>query len=350
MWNAVDELLLNAIRHDTFPGCAMAAGQGSRVLYTSVNGSLTKDGGQAVHHTTRYDIGALTRVLTTVPLALTALELGMISLDDPITRYLEGVPSDKRDLTPLMLLTHTSGMPAYFPLGQDAENARDALRALLKHPLACTPGSKVRDSAMGFILLGFMLERVFAMPLDDAMKRYVSVPLGMNRTGFLPSGEDVAPTETAGETDEPQAGCPSDGNALFLHGVAGHAGLFTNLEDIIRFASMLACDGRADEDIAFSYRAIHLATTERTRGMNDSRGYGFHITKRSDPFLGHLWPSDGYGLQDPASGSLIAVSPEDGFFVVFLTNAAITSPDRHEMERFQKLLLNAAYAAFQRDD
>ena len=49
-------------------------------------------------------------------------------------------------------------------------------------------------------------------------------------------------------------------------------------------------------------------------------------------------------------GSLIAVSPEDGFFVALLANAAVTGNDRREMERCQKLLLNAAYAAFQHDD
>jgi len=102
--------------------------------------------------------------------------------------------------------------------------------------------------------------------------------------------------------------------------------------------------------VVFSYRSIHLATTERTRGLNEARGYGFRITKRSDPFLGHLWPSDGYGLTDPASGSLIAVSPDDGFFVALLLNGHGTSDDRREITRMHKLLLNAAYAAFQHDE
>ena len=123
-----------------------------------------------------------------------------------------------------------------------------------------------------------------------------------------------------------------------------------HLEDIIRYASMLAGDGRNEEGVVFSYRSIHLATTERTRGLNEARGYGFRITKRSDPFLGHLWPSDGYGLADPASGSLIAVSPDDGFFVALLLNGHGTSDDRREIARMHKLLLNAAYAAFQHDE
>ena len=349
MWKAVDDLLSRCIALGAFPGCAMAAGQGSRVLFTSVLGRLTPESPREVSHTTRYDAGALTQVMATVPLVLTALENGLISLDDPISLWLPDVPADKQSITLLALLTHTSGMSPHFLLPEEAEHSRDALTALLRHPLAGAPGSKVRDSSMGFILLGFILEKVFDMPLDEAVKRFVTSPLHMSRTGFLPAGEDVAPAFAESEGEEWQAGQPKDRNARFLHGVAGHAGLFTDLEDIIRFAAMLAGDGRLEDGVAYSYRALHLATTERTRSMNEARGYGFRITKRSDPFLGHLWPSDGYGLKDPASGSLIAISPDDGFFVTLLVNGHDAPRERMEMERLQKLLLNAAYAAFQHE-
>ena len=72
--------------------------------------------------------------------------------------------------------------------------------------------------------------------------------------------------------------------------------------------------------------------------------------KRSDPFLGHLWPSEGYGLSDPATGSLIAVSPEDGFYVALLMNGQSTPQGKRSTERLHKLLLNAAYAAFQHSE
>lgn len=347
MWKAVDELLLHGISQGAFPGCAMAAGQGTRVLYTSVHGKLAPGSTQEVTHTTRYDVGVLTQVMITVPLVLCALERGLISLDDPISLWLENVPQDKHDITLLQLLTHVSGITPHFLLPDEAVRSREALDVLLRHPLAGSVGSKVRDSAMGYILLGFILERVFRMPLDEAAKRFVTAPLHMLRTGFLPSGADVAPADAESESEEWQAGQPKDRNARFLHGIAGHAGVFTDLEDAIRFASMLAGDGHTDDGVMFSHRALHLATTERTRGMNEARGYGFRITKRSDPFLGHLWPSDGYGLKDPVSGSLIAVSPEDGFFVTLLLNGHNGLSARTEMERMQKRLLNAAYAAFQ---
>ena len=286
MWKAVDDLLARGIAEGIFPGCAMAAGQGTRVLFTSVHGALAQGDARGVTHTTRYDVGLLTEVMATVPLLLYALEHGLVSLDDRLGRWLGDVPQDKREITLLHLLTHSSGMSASFLLSQEAEGDRDALGALLRHPLSGSVGAKVRDSAMGFILLGFLLERVFGMPLDEAVKRFVTAPLRMPSTGYLPAGDDVAPAGGESEGAEWQAGQPQDGNARFLHGVAGHAGLFTDLEDIIRYASMLAGDGRNEEGVVFSYRSIHLATTERTRGLNEARGYGFRITKRSDPFLG----------------------------------------------------------------
>lgn len=348
MWQVVDELLLQSIADGAFPGCAVAAGQGRRILHTGTYGHLDRSKTHEVTQTTRYDVGALTQVLATMPLTLVAVERGMVSLDDPLTRFVEDVPHDKRKITLLHLLTHTSGMASSFLLQQEAQSARFAIDALLAHPL--NAGGKVHTSAMGYLMLGLLLEKVFEMPLDEAMKRYVSIPMQMKRTGFLPSGSDVALSEPAMESEEWQAGWPLDANARFMHGVAGHAGLFTHLEDISRFASMLACNGKLDGIAVFSSRAIHLAITDRTRGMNEARGYGFQITKRSNPFLGHLWPSGGFGLADPDSGSLIAVSPDDNFFVTILANGKNTPEDKRNMQRLHKMLLNAAYAAFQHND
>ena len=74
MWKAVDDLLARGVTEGVFPGCAMAAGQGTRVLFTSVHGALAQGDARGVTHTTRYDVGLLTEVMATVPLLLYALE------------------------------------------------------------------------------------------------------------------------------------------------------------------------------------------------------------------------------------------------------------------------------------
>ena len=85
MWKAVDDLLARGVTEGIFPGCAMAAGQGTRVLFTSVHGALAQGDARSVTHTTRYDVGLLTEVMATVPLLLYALERGMVSLDDRLS-------------------------------------------------------------------------------------------------------------------------------------------------------------------------------------------------------------------------------------------------------------------------
>lgn len=347
MWNAVDSLLSSAMKNGSFPGCAFAAGQHGEVLYQKTFGHLTPNGAKAVTPNTRYDAGSLTQALAAMPLSLKAMESGLISPDDPITRFVDGVPSDKREITLEQLLTHTGGLPGSFSLEHEAHNAQEALCALLAHPLESQPGSRVRQSAMGYILLGFLMEKVFDMPLDVAVKRYVTQPLGMAGTGYLPSGDNIAPNRITDESAQSAHGFPLDGNARFLHGIAGHAGLFTTLSDLTRFVRMLATDGLCDGDVFLSQRAVHLAATDRTRGMNAAWSYGLRITKRSQPYLGHLWPSDGYGLQDPTGGSLVAVNPSDGFFVALLCNGHESPASREENDRLRKVLLNAAYAAFQ---
>ncbi|MBE5793157.1 MAG: beta-lactamase family protein [Clostridiales bacterium] len=347
MWNAVDKLLSNAMENGCFPGCAIAAGQREHVLYQKTFGQLTPSSNKNVAPDTRYDAGSLTQVLATMPLSLKAMEHGLISPDDPISRFLDGVPSDKRNITLEQLLTHTSGMSASFSLEHEAHRAKDALKALLAHPLENQPGAKVKQSAMGYIMLGCLMEKVFDMPLDDAVKQYVTAPLAMTGTGYLPSGENIAPTQITHENAQAFAGLPLDGNARFLHGIAGHAGLFTTLNDLTRFVSMLASDGLCGEKVFLAQRSVHLAATDRTRGMNAAWSYSLRITKRSQPYLGHLWPSDGYGLQDPASGSLVAVNPQDGFFVALLCNGHESPASREENDRLRKVLLNTAYAAFQ---
>lgn len=347
MWNHVDELLKEAISQELIPGCAFASGRQDTVLHHFTPGKLSESSPEFVDEHTLYDMGALTRVMATMPLALIALERGLISLDDTIDRYLDFVPSDKADMTILQLLTHTAGMPPRFHLHDTGSAVHSPAEALLQHPLAAPVGKQVLDSDMGFLLLGLLLEKVLKLPVDVAFRQLISTPLGMKRTGFLPSGHKIAPSFAQSENWEWSPGQPQDKNARFLHGVAGHAGLFGDLEDMVAFAQMLACNGHTPKGVFLSERALHLATADRTRSMNEAMGYGFRITKRSNPFLGHLWPSGAYGLTDPAGGSLIAVNPEDGFYTVFLVNGRDSSHQREEMERLQKLLLNASLAAYQ---
>ncbi|MDD3410882.1 MAG: serine hydrolase, partial [Eubacteriales bacterium] len=271
-------------------------------------------------------------------LALSALEHGKLTLDDPLTMFFSGVPADKRGITVGQLLTHTSGLPPYFPLEQEADGASDAAQAILAHPLDERPGRRVRESAMGFVLLGLLLEKALRLPLDEAARRYVFSPLGMTLTDYLPSGANIAACGLDPATGEPLVGVAADENARFLHGVSGSAGVFTTLNDCLRFAGMLAHEGAP----LLAPATVRLARRNHTRGLDEAFGLGFRLKTG----FGDLWSGDTFGLTAP--GGCLAVDPVSGLAAALLLNPVETPRGGAALPRLRRLALNQALAEAQK--
>ena len=349
MWDAVSRLMNQAVREGITPGCALAAGCGGKVLFTHTEGVLATDLSQPVNEATRYEIGSLTQCYAVVPLTLYAVEQGMLTLDDRLSDWLSNVPEDKKAITLRQLLTHTAGFARNFLLQEDIHRPEDAPKALLAQPLAAAPGFSVNPSDIGYMLLGFLLEKVFQMLLDAAVRKYVFAPLKMKSTNYLPTGGNIAPAFSESETEYWQPGQPMDSNARFLHGVSGHGGLFTNLEDSIHFAAMLANGGSSESGGVLAKSSIRMIGENHTQGLNLPFGFGFRVAPKGGEYPADLWQAGSYGLSDPASGSFLMVSPEDGFYVVLLANNRYMLTDAAKIAKRQKCLLNAAYAAFQHE-
>lgn len=340
MWEYTDAVMRQAIEDRLFPGCAFAAGRLGQTMHQCCLGTLTEGSPEAVNASTLYDAGELTQALTAA-LAMTAAEQGILTLDDPICLFLDKVPLEKQSITLYQLLTHTAGLTSHFLLPEEAQTPQAALQAILSHPLSAAPGKTARHSNLGYILLGFVLEKVFGLPLDAAFKRCVARPLGMKRACYLPSGGNIAPGRLALEMEDTQ---PYDRNARFLHGVAGHAGVFLPLEDLELFLKMLAQSGRTESGVFLPVSATRLIRGIPAPGLSDRLSCSLS-TAEVGAFLGHFWPQSACSLLDPMSGSCIVLSPEDGTWLAFLTN----SRDSAQLTRFQKLLFNTALAALERE-
>ena len=154
------------------------------------------------------------------------------------------------------LLTHTSGLPAWRPLYIEAEDRAGVLRAIAGQPLVSAPGTRVLYSDLGFITLGLLIERLAGTTLSEVARREIFSPLKLKRTFFNP--EQALQTETAAcelgngfEREMCQGlkikdwanwrehilwGEVHDGNAHFLGGAAGHAGLFSTARETLSIA------------------------------------------------------------------------------------------------------------------
>ena len=156
--------------------------------------------------------------------------------------------TDKQMITVRQLLTHTSGLPAWRPLYILAEGERDrALSVIAAEDLEYRPGTRVVYSDLGFITLGFLLERFTGKRLSELARDEIFEALGLKSTFFNPeiamqTGIAACETGNAYERQPPRRwrtpeyanwrenviwGEVHDGNAHFLGGAAGHAGLFS---------------------------------------------------------------------------------------------------------------------------
>jgi CubicO group peptidase (beta-lactamase class C family) len=222
------------------------------------------------------------------------------------------------------LLAHNSGLPGYVEFFRTATTPAALFRACLELPLDAEPGARAEYSDPGFILLGKALEVLTREHIAPWVRREIFEPLGMGSTGFCPAPSTraaIPPTEEDRSLRGRRIqGEVQDEHAWILKGAAGHAGLFSNVPDLLRFAgAVLEAGGNGLFDEA---TVEQFATRQAPLGSSRALGWdtpaekssaGSRFSKHS---IGHL----GY------SGCSLWIDRDAEVAVVLLTNR--TWPDR----------------------
>ena len=260
---------------------------------------------------TWFDLASLTKPLVTTTLCLLGLRSGALEPTDRVGALVpETRGSEIADLELASLLTHSSGLPAWLPLYCLAEGEPRRLPERLGGiGLEARPGTRVRYSCVGFVIAGLMLERAAGRPLDRLFSEQVLRPLGLEeQLGFHPDPER---RPLAGAASAPDAetllvrelgadpafippvgtGLPDDGNARFLGGAAGNAGLFGSARGVWRLAAEYA--NPTGELLTAGEAAA--ATRSRTRGLQQARGYGWQLAATAGCSAGPALPPGAFG-------------------------------------------------------
>jgi CubicO group peptidase (beta-lactamase class C family) len=330
-------ILREAIATRAFPGCAFGLLAEDRVLLLDSLGHLTYDAENAstpsVTPETLYDIASLTKVVCTTSAAMLLYQRGVLDLETPLGELLPGfvVGRDStehaRKVTIRHLLAHTSGLPGYVPLFHTANTPYALLRACLQLPIEAEPGTRAEYSDPGFILLGKALEALLGETLPTFVHREVFVPLGMEFTGFCPPSS-IRPLIPPTEEDElfrqrRIQGEVQDEHAYLLKGAAGHAGLFSNVSDLLRFSrTILDPASPLFQPQTIEYFAQRQPPTGSSRALgwdtpSAESSSGKHFSARS---IGHL----GY------SGCSLWIDRDARLAIVLLTNR--TWPHRESQQ------------------
>ena len=331
-------VLEDAIGAHAFPGCAFGVLVDGRIVLQGALGRFTwEEDSPLVAADTVYDVASLTKVVATTAAAMLLVQRGQLDLEIRLGDLLPDFVAGRaawdlaRNVTLSHLLAHSSGLPGYVELFRAASKPAELLDACQRLPIEAAPGTRAEYSDPGFILLGKSIEALVHEDLAGWMRREIYAPLGMTVTGFCPplaTRPAIPPTEVDSDfRHRCIQGEVQDENAWVLGGVAGHAGLFSNVQDLLRLAAAILGDRRSQEPrkepSLFDRRIVEqFAQRQLPQGSARALGWdtpsepsssGKHFSRHS---IGHL----GY------SGCSLWIDLDAGLAVVLLSNR--TWPDR----------------------
>ncbi len=370
--NQIEALLTKHIAAGDFPSAVYLVGERGRVRFEGALGNAVRE--HTTHHATIntiYDLASLTKPLITGLICARRIEQGALSLDDLIAQYLpEFDTPEKRTINVRQLLTHTSGLPAWLPLPLITNGERSrALDAIASQLLEAAPGTRVRYSDLGFITLGILLEKLAGAPLAEIARAEIFEPLELQRTFFNPPitlRDEIAASETGnfyerrmseeqrttGDAEfisnKPHAwrehliwGEVHDGNAYFLGGAAGHAGLFSTARETFRIAQQFI----AGETQLLAPETCALFHTNMTRGLQEARSFAWQLAATKDSTAGNDLSPESFGhLGFTGTSCWIDPTPERIFVLLTNRTHARTLPFANINEvrrRFHSLAVHA---------
>lgn len=236
-----------------FPGITILAGSHKGDVFRKCYGNASVEPQiEKLKYNYIYDVASLTKPLITSLLTLILIENGEIKEDSPVKKFLSRFPED---LNITHLITHTSGIPAWYPLYLNDDDHIDVIAGL---KTVAKPGRKVVYSCLGYILLAEIMKKVIDMDIADFAESEIINKLGLENTFFkIPSEmrSKCVPTERGNGyeallvakeypllsgkykwREDVLRGEVHDGNSFFLNGSSGNAGLFSTADDIFKIS------------------------------------------------------------------------------------------------------------------
>ena len=351
-----DSLMEAAIHARAFPGAAVIIGRGDAVAFSRAYGRFTYNSGLAVTTSSPYDLASLTKVIATTTALMLLVDQGKITLDDRVARYVPDFGLKGKDIVTIRhLLTHTGGLIPFRTFHRQGMTSRRAvLEAIFNEELQYEPGTESRYSDFGPIMLALLVEQVTQQPFDHFVRESVFEPLGMGSTGYRTTGRPdpaVVPTEID-DTFRKRLlqGEVHDETAWILGGTAGHAGLFSTADDLSRFASMMAQEGRVGGRVFIRPETVRLFTTRADTTGPSTRALGWDT--RALPGDGPVSPSSAGTLFGPRSfghtgftGTSLWIDPDSGLFVILLSNRVYPTRNNTRHGPVRSALADLAHGA-----
>lgn len=298
---------------------------------------------------TLYNMYSCTKPMT-VAAGMMLCERGVISLDDPVAKYLPEIRDafviengEKVCVGEKMLVRHLFTMSAGFDYGITSRpvtelvkktggtaTTREIVRTFISLPLCSRPGEIFRYSLCHDVLAA-VIEAASGKRFADFMRESIFEPLGMENTYFhLPMAEKEKRMAELYKWDAGKMRLFGKSNAyeLTANYDSGGAGLISCAEDYAVFADAMACGGVAKNGVRLlSEESVRYMASDRLSGfisqpesfnsvVGKGYGYGLGLRVLTDKAYGAKAPLGEFGW-DGAAGSCFTADPENGIGMIF---------------------------------
>jgi serine-type D-Ala-D-Ala carboxypeptidase len=316
-----------AINEGKAPGAVILIGNRGRIVYRRAFGRRALVPRKLpMHPDTIFDLASLTKVIATTTAIMQLLEQGKIRLEQPVADYWpEFGANGKSEITVRELMTHYSGLRPDLDLKPPWSGYATAMKMIAAEIPIVPPGTRFIYSDINYETLGELVRRVSGQSLDTYCREHIFKPLGMSSTMFLPPARlrvRIAPTQYQNGTSGKMLwGEVHDPTAYAMGGVAGHAGVFSTVDDLAIFAQMLLNGGIYRGRRVLSALSVNKMTTPQTPlGKMVVRGLGWDIDSPYASNRGELFPVGSFG-HTGFTGTDIWIDPFSQTYMILLTNA-----------------------------
>jgi len=357
----IDSIICSHLEKDHFAGAVIQISWNHKIILSKpygfaqkfelINGNIYRiDEPEPLTVDHLFDLASLTKVFATTFGIMLLVDQNKININDPVNKFLKEFSGDGKDsITIKHLLNHTSGLTEWLPIYYHARKKEDVYNYICKLPLKYKVGQERHYSDLGFILLGFLIEKVSGLSLDEFLKRNLYQPLGLTKTCYNPLSNGIPRNLIAAtshgnpyekkmiydvnfgyKVEEEQypdkfkdwreytlRGEVNDGNCFYaLGGISGHAGLFSCVKDLQVLVDLLMNYGE--------YQGKRYIKSETVRLFTEN-GLGWSIIPNTINAPDTLKAFGHTGF----TGTWTIMVPKYNLSIILLTNRQNTGVNRN---------------------
>lgn len=338
MSDIIKNYMISGINENLYTSCVLEIRKDNKLFFRDCSGVLDpREPKNKTKVDSLFDLASLTKIFISV-LFMKLVEEGKVKLSDKVQDIEpKFIGKNKNLITFEHILSHSSGLPDSFNLYENHEwNKGNSIvfNKLFNTELVYQPGEKIIYSCLGFMFLGYLIEKITDKRLDEVLYEKIFKPLNLNNIMYKPD-KTICNNIAITTFERPNRGSLNpgtvhDGNAIAIHdGISGNAGLFASADEVANLGQMFL------NKTFLKKETIDLMLQTHAEYEDKKRGLGWQLHSSDETSITYLFSEKSFGHTGYCGTSLV-VDPKKELVISFLTNSVHFYKNSGDLNKFKE--------------